>query len=155
MAEELYESGHLVKLYWTPTPGSQTFEEIEDITGGDLQYGGTKETTPVIRRGRKIDSKFTSPVLIRENRTFQITRNPGSAQDVALQAAFLNSTTHAFKQQGVDPSGNLSDAYIVESGVISNYTVVNPHGGPGPVRAELSYTVSGLMIIDGVEYGES
>lgn len=148
MADELYEAGHLVRLYWEPTPGDP-FEEILDITSGDLSYGGTSNATEVTSRGQKVDSHFSSPVVRRDPRTFQITLNPGSTQDVALKAAWVDKQVRGWKMQGVDPAGNPSDAYIIESGALLNYTVVNPHGD-GPVRAELAYRPTGAFIIDGV-----
>lgn len=147
MADELYEAGHLVRLYWEPTPGDP-FEEIGDITSGDLSYGGTSNATEVTSRGQRVDSHFTSPVVRREARSFQITRNPGTAQDTELQEAWIDKQVRGWKMQGVDPAGNPSDAYIIESGALLNYTVVNPHGD-GPVRAELAYRPTGAFIIGG------
>lgn len=147
MADELYESGHLVKLYWEPTPGA-ALEEITDITSGDLGYGGKSNSTEVTSRGQKVDSHFTSPVIRRDIRSFQRTANPGSAQDVALQVAFIDKQPRGWKMQGVDPAGGASDAYIFESGALLNYDVINPHGD-GPVRADLAYRPTGAFIING------
>ena len=53
---ELYEAGHLVKLYWEPDPvgAPSVLEEVGNITGGDLERGSTKNTTEVTVRGREL-----------------------------------------------------------------------------------------------------
>lgn len=150
---ELYESGHLVKLYWEPNPivSPGVLEEVGNITGGDLERGSTKNTTEVTVRGKKIDSHFVSPVRRRGPWTFTVTLEDDSQTD-ALQAAFDASTTHAWKQQGVDPAGAASGLYETVSGALTSYKIVSPHGD-GPVRAEMSIQPSGPEIINGTTIG--
>jgi hypothetical protein len=149
MADNLYEDGHLVKLYVQPAPGA-AFQFVADITSGDLMHGGKRASTEVTQRGSDIDSHHTSPVTKRDERSFQVTRNPGAVQDVLLQTIWKNKTTVGWMQRGVGPDGTTpSAAYTIESGKISNYQVVAPHGDGGPLRVDISYRPSGPMIIDG------
>lgn len=148
MADNLYEAGHLVKLYVQPTVGA-AFQFVADITSGDLMHGGKRNSTEVTQRGGDIDSHFVSPVTKRDERSFQVTRNPGAVQDILLQSIWSAKTVVGWMQRGVDPSGAPSAAYCIESGSISNYTVVAPYGDGGPLRVDLSYRPTGPMIIDG------
>lgn len=148
-----FESGHLVKLYWEPDPvgAAAVLEEVGNITSGDLERGGMKNTTEVTIRGQKIDSYFVSPVRRRDPWSFTITLADGTQVD-ALQAAFDASTTHAWQQRGVDPSGAPSDLYETISGALTSYKIVSPHGD-GPVRAEMSVRPSGPQIVNGTTIG--
>lgn len=152
MADNLYEAGHLVKLYVQPTVGA-AFQFVTDITSGDLMHGGKRGTTEVTQRGGDIDSHFTSPVTKRDERSFQITRNPGTTQDTLLQTIWKNKTVVGWMQRGVDTTGAPSAAYTIESGAISNYTVTAPYGDGGPLRVDISYRPTGPMIIDGTVIG--
>lgn len=150
---ELYEAGHLVKLYWEPDPvgAAAVLEEVGNITGGDLERGSTKNTTEVTVRGKKIDSHFVSPVRRRSPWSFTVTLED-DAQAAALQTAFDNSTVHAWQQRGVDPDGSPSGLYETVSGAMTSYKIVSPHGD-GPIRAEMSVQPSGPQIINGTTIG--
>jgi hypothetical protein len=149
MADNLYEAGHLVKLYVQTAVGG-SFQLVGDITSGDMMHGGKRGSTEVTQRGSTIDSHFVSPVTKRDEQSFQVTRNPGSTQDLLLQQLWRDKTVVGWMQRGVGPDGTTpSAAYSIESGAISNYTVVAPYGDGGPLRVDISYRPTGPMIIDG------
>lgn len=153
MADNLYEAGHLVKLYVQTTVGG-AFTFISDITSGDLMSGGKRNSTEVTQRGGSIDGHFMSPVEKRDERSFQITRNPGSTQDLLLSQLWRDRTIVGWMQRGVGPDGTTpSAAYTIESGALSNLTAVAPYGDGGPLRWDVSYRPSGPKIEDGYIIG--
>lgn len=146
-----YESGHLVKLYYTPVATPYTMEEVGNITGGDLESGFDKELTKIVVRGETVDSYFMNPVMNRDPWSFTVTVET-DAQYAALRTSYLASTVHGWMQRGFDSTGAPSDMYHVVSGAIKTFKRVSPHE-TGPVRIEMSVQPSGLGILDGVSYG--
>lgn len=153
MADNLYEAGHLVKLYVQENVGGE-FVFVTDMTSGDLMTGGKRAATEVSQRGSDVDSHFMSPLEKRDERSFQITRNPGSTQDLLFSELWRTKKVVGWMQRGTGPDGTTpSAAYTIESGALSNYTGVAPHGDGGPLRMDVSYRPSGPYIRDGFFIG--
>lgn len=152
MAVEQFEQGHLVKLYWQPsTTVGSAFEEIQNISQGDLMRGSSKEATKRTPRGSTIDAYMVSVVRTRPVWAFTLSMVSTDSQYLALSAAYIGTVIHGWMQRGKDSSGADSGGYEICSGALTKFEVKSPLEN-GEVTVDMEIRPSGAFILDGTLY---